>query len=139
MIEEIEKCIGVFYKQIQIFNDLLSEKFELESTPTYNEAGSLFPRKGELKDGDLVYKYQYHGMGCTIAINDVWINYNIDVLNNNEIVITARDIRKFIETGIDQTSEYKSSEIDHAFLELEKKKVLTRRNPEFMIFNIIGI
>lgn len=47
--------------------------------------------------------------------------------------------KKFIETSTNQTSEYKSSEIDQAFIELEKKKVLVRRNPDFMVFNIIDL
>nr|WP_294859434.1 hypothetical protein [uncultured Fluviicola sp.] len=137
MIEEIEKHINIFYRHIQRFNYLLKQNFEFNSYPTYNDAGKLFPRKGEFIDGDLTYKYQFHGKGCTIIINEIWINYNIDILNNNESTVTAWDIKKFMETYTGQTLEYKASQMDQVLLELEKKHVLIRRTPEFMVFNII--
>lgn len=139
IITEIGKYIKVFYKQIQYFNDLLKQKFELNSDPTYNDAGKLFPRKGELTNNDLTYQYQFHGKGCTIITNGIWINYNIDILNNNESTITGWDIKKFIETSTGQTLEYKASEMDQVLLELEKKNILIRRNPEYMVFNIIHV
>lgn len=116
---------------------MLKVNFGLKSYPTYNDAGNLFPRKGELREGSFVYKYQFHGKGCTVMKNEIWISYNIDILNNNEISITAWNVKKIIETYTGQSSEYKSNEIDQAFIELEKKKVLVRRKPDFMVFNII--
>lgn len=136
MIEIIKQYIFKFQEQVKHFNDLLKKKYEFNNEPTYNDAGNIFPKKGELIEEQNVYHYQYHGSGCTIIKNGIWINYNIDILNNNEITITARDIKKFIETLNNCSSPYKSSEINQVFLKLEEEKILKRREEEFMIFNI---
>jgi hypothetical protein len=137
MIEIIKQYIFKFQEQIQHFNGLLKKKYEFNTEPTYNDAGNIFPKKGELIEEKNIYHYQYHGSGCTIIKNEIWINYNIDILNNNEITITAWDIKKFIETLNNCSSPYKSSEINQVFLKLEEEKILKRREEEFMIFNIV--
>ncbi len=137
MIDEIEKYILDFHRQIQHFNQILCQKFELSSSPSYNEAGRLFPRKGEIVEHEIMM-YQYHGTGCTFIKKGIWINYNIDILNNNEVTVTAWDIKKFIETTTNEKTSFTSSEIDAAFLELEKKNILIRRNPEWLVFSIIA-
>lgn len=139
MIEIIKQYVNVFHEQIQCFNNVLKQKYEFESEPTYNDAGNIFPRKGNLTEKGNVYNYQFHGSGCTVIKNEVWINYNIDVLNNNEITITAWDIKKFIETSTNETSPYESSEINQIFLELEKMHILKRRDEDLMIFSIVEI
>lgn len=128
--------IFLFNGFIQKFNKILKDNYKFTEEPTYNEAGNLFPRKGTVISNDTVFNYQYHGSGCTLIVGEgIWINYNIDVINNNEIRITAWRINKFIETYTNEQVSFDFDEIDKVFLQLERKGVLIRRDESF-VFNL---
>lgn len=134
-LQEVQAYISLFYERILLFNRLLIAEYHLTEEPTYANAGRLFPRKGELTFDNRVFGYQYHGKGCTIFDNAIWVNYNTDILHENEITFTRHDIANFIEKLVQKKLSQESADLEACFLELVKKDVLLKRN-EWLEFSI---
>lgn len=135
-IEEFIEFVKQFNKQVNLFNRLLIDTYNLECEPTYNEAGNFFPRNGELITDIGTYNYRYHGGGCTFTVNGIIVSYDIDVLNNNEIKLSSWKFNEFIRTFSKEKSPIDIDDIDNYFFHLVELEILIQRTEGVLVFNI---
>lgn len=135
-MEEIEQYIYQFLQFIRLFNGYLCRKYDIQEFPTYNDAGRAFPRIGEFSFNEKIFKYHYHGSGCTLAVDDVIIDYDINIFRKNKISISDWKFYQFVESYSKGTSNVSIDDLDSIFLKLVDKGALEREEPEYLIFLI---
>ena len=135
-LEEAEKYLALFLDQIKKFNLSLTNFYQLTFCPTYNEAGNLFPRNGELDLNNAKINYRFHGRGCTFQTEGIIVSYDIDVLHNNEIIISRWKFLEFIKSSSRNSSSIELKDLLEIFTELVKKGALLQRKNDVLEFNI---
>ena len=135
-MQKVEQYIYQFLQYIRLFNGYLCRKYNIQGFPTYNEAGRIFPGMGEFTFDDKLFKYHYHGSGCTLLVNDVIVDYDIDILRNNKIRISDWKFNRFVKSYSKDISTVLIEDLDPIFLQLVNKGVLYRREPDQFVFLI---
>lgn len=135
-MKEIEEYIYRYLQYIVVFHEYLKQEYKVEGYPSYNEAGVLFPVNGEfVLEGD-TFNYRYHGNGCTLLINNIIVDYDLDILGENKIKISDWKFNRFIESYSKGGSTILIDDLDEIFIKLVKKGVLQRSAPNLFVFTI---
>ena len=135
-MEEVEQYIYQFLQYIRLFNGFLCREYNIQGFPTYNEAGRLFPRIGEFSFDKKFFKYHYHGSGCTLTVDDVIVDYDVNILRENKISISDWKFNRFVESYSKGTATVLIDDLDSIFLKLVDKGVLEREEPDLLLFLI---
>ena len=133
---ELEEYIYKYLQYIRLFHRALKANFNLEIEPTYNEAGSLFPRKGEFSFEGSKFTYRYHGNGCTLMIENIIVDYDLDIFDRSWIEITSWKFYRFIESSSNNKSNILLDNLSSLFVELSLKGALIRKYPDRFVFLI---
>jgi hypothetical protein len=135
-MQEVEQYIYQFLQYIRLFNSYLNREYNIQGFPTYNEAGRVFPRMGEFNFEEKVFKYHYHGSGCTLLVDDVIVDYDIDILRNNKVRISDWKFNRFVESYSKGISTVLIDDLNSIFVKLVAKGVLDRKEPDRFVFLI---
>lgn len=135
-MEKIEEYIYEYLQYIRLFHKALKVNFNLAIEPTYNEAGSLFPKKGEFLFEGRQFNYRYHGNGCTLTVEDIIVDYDLDIFDRSRIEITDWKFYRFIESYSDNKPNILIDDLNLLFVELSFKGILVRKYPDRFVFLI---
>jgi hypothetical protein len=135
-MKEVEDYIYKFLQYTVEFHQYLKRVYKIEVYPSYNEAGSFFPRSGVFILNGQTFNYRYHGSGCTLIIDDIIIDYDLDILSENKVEISSWKFNRFIESYSKGTSTILIDDLDEIFINLTEKGVLLRKDPDFFVFTI---
>lgn len=133
-MQQVEQYIYQFLQYVRLFNSYLNREYNVGGFPSYNEAGELFPRNGVFSFDGKKFKYQYHGSGCTLEVDDIIVDYDIDILKENKIRISDWKFNRFIESYTKGKPDVQIDDLDSIFLELVDKGVLERKEPDRFVF-----
>lgn len=110
-----------FYIQfIKNFELALKKKLKIKGD-LWNQYDNSFPRNGAVDE----YKYNLHGFGCRIELNDIVCEYDIAPLSSESIKFSVWKLFNFIETN----SELENMNMDdvHAYiLRLIENKIVSK-------------
>lgn len=134
--EELEDHICNYLCHIRFFHNALKRTFNFDIEPTYNEAGPLFPRKGEFSFDGKQFNYRYHGNGCTLVVDDIIVDYDLFIFDRSLIEITEWKFYRFIESSVGGSSRISTDDLNELFIELSLKGVLIRKYPDRFVFFI---
>ena len=135
-MEEVEKYIYHFLQYVRRFNQFLITEYSINGYPSYNEAGKVFPRSGVVNVEGELFNYRYHGSGCTLTVDDVIIDYDLNILGNNKIKISDWKFNRFIESYAKGNSKISIDDLDGIFIQLVGKGVLEQKDSGIMVFII---
>ncbi|PSL42294.1 hypothetical protein CLV51_1152 [Chitinophaga niastensis] len=135
-MEEVERYIYHFLQYVKTFHQFLVNEYNMEGYPSYNEAGKVFPRSGMFNIEGESFNYRYHGSGCTLMVDEVVIDYDLDILSENKIKISDWKFNRFIESYSKGTSKVLIDDLDKIFIQLVKKGVLEHKDPNILVFII---
>jgi hypothetical protein len=134
--EELKRYIYHFWVYLKSFHYFLMKEYKIEGYPSYNEAGRVFPKSGIANIDGNVYKYHYHGSGCTLTVNDIVVDYDLDILNENKVKISDWKFYRFIDTYSKGTSSVSIDDLDTLFVQLVNEGALEQKDPSRLVFAI---
>lgn len=133
---ELEQYIHEYLRHITLFHNALKTIYNLQIEPTFNEARTLFPKMGEFTFGGKNFEYRYHGNGCTLIVDSIIVDYDLNIFDTSQVEITNWKFYRFIETYAGGQSKISLNDLNALFVELSSKGKLTRKYPDGFVFHI---